>query len=498
MTTQWILQATLLMAVALMVGFLAGQRISAARRHLIYLTAVLAILAIPLVPRAATIAVSSASVVEIPVFTVRADTVAPVDWMAITVKIWLTGAILLATRYLIGMGRAAWLIRTSTPFRDGARLHRSIRVPMVVGWLRPRILLPASAPEWPEERISSAIAHERSHIERLDCLWALFAAAATAIYWFHPLVWMLMNRMRQESERSCDDSVILCGTDARDYAEHLLEAAREAGHHWEPVAGIAMADAPKLESRVVSVLDRRTVRTPVSRMFAAAVTASAGVLLFLVTGAITGRAQDVPQGTLEITVVDPSGARVADAGISVEDGSGKLQVMRKTSAEGIARIDSLPPADYLVEVKAPGFRPAIKGIRLQADNGSRVAIALDMGRIYETVKVSGGIAAAPQAPTTPTRIRIGGNVQAAKLRNRVQVLYPPSAKSVGIQGTVFLQAVVLMDGTVGSLEVLSAPHPDLATAATDAVRQWVYEPTLLNGSPIEVVTKINVNFTLSE
>jgi protein TonB len=46
--------------------------------------------------------------------------------------------------------------------------------------------------------------------------------------------------------------------------------------------------------------------------------------------------------------------------------------------------------------------------------------------------------------------------------------------------------------------VLSAPHPDLATAATDAVRQWTYEPTLLNGSPIEVITKINVNFTLAE
>lgn len=369
---------------------------------------------------------------------------------------------------------------------------------MVVGWLRPQIVLPTAAANWPEDRISTAIAHERAHIARMDGLWALFAAAGTAVFWFHPLAWMLVDRMRQESERSCDDSVIRAGTDAHEYATHLIEAAREAGHHWELAAGIAMADAPKLESRVVSVLDGTAQRGPAGRKFTAFAAAVAGLMLLIVTGAITGRAQDLPAGTLEITVVDPSGARIADASISVDDGRGKLHVMRKTLGDGVARVDSLPPNDYLVEVKAPGFQVATKGIRMQEQGGARIAIALDMGRIYETVKVKGGLAAPQAPPAPPTRIRVGGNVQAAKMRNQVPVHYPQSAKDDRIEGTVFLQAVVLMDGTIGSLEVLSAPSPVLATAATDAVRQWTYEPTLLNGKPIEVITKINVNFTLAE
>jgi len=101
------------------------------------------------------------------------------------------------------------------------------------------------------------------------------------------------------------------------------------------------------------------------------------------------------------------------------------------------------------------------------------------------------------APVAPTRIRVGGNVQQAKLLVKVQPVYPLEAKQQGIEGVVRLQAILGKDGKVENLELLGG-DPTLAAAALDAVRQWQYQTTLLNGDPVEVVTEVDVNFTLAK
>jgi protein TonB len=104
---------------------------------------------------------------------------------------------------------------------------------------------------------------------------------------------------------------------------------------------------------------------------------------------------------------------------------------------------------------------------------------------------------AVEKPVTPSRIRVGGNVQAANLVRKVTPVYPPLAKQARIQGTVRFTAIIGKDGTIQNLQLVTG-HPLLVAAAQDAVRQWVYKPTLLNGEPVEVVTQIDVNFTLSQ
>lgn len=103
----------------------------------------------------------------------------------------------------------------------------------------------------------------------------------------------------------------------------------------------------------------------------------------------------------------------------------------------------------------------------------------------------------PEAPkpVTPQRIRVGGNVSDAKVINRVQPVYPPLAKQARVSGTVRLNAVISREGVIQDLQVVSG-HPLLVQAALQAVRQWRYSPTLLNGEPVEVATVIDVNFTL--
>lgn len=95
------------------------------------------------------------------------------------------------------------------------------------------------------------------------------------------------------------------------------------------------------------------------------------------------------------------------------------------------------------------------------------------------------------------RIRVGGNVQAARIVRQPKPVYPPLAKQARIQGVVRFTAIISKDGTIQSLQLING-HPLLTPSAMEAVKQWVYQPTLLNGEPVEVVTQIDVNFTLSQ
>ena len=103
----------------------------------------------------------------------------------------------------------------------------------------------------------------------------------------------------------------------------------------------------------------------------------------------------------------------------------------------------------------------------------------------------------PPKPQTPKRIRVGGQVESAKVVFGPHPEYPPLAKMARIQGTVRLDAVISKDGTIQDLKVISG-HPLLVRAALDAVQRWRYQPTLLNGDAVEVATEIDVNFTLAE
>ncbi len=96
------------------------------------------------------------------------------------------------------------------------------------------------------------------------------------------------------------------------------------------------------------------------------------------------------------------------------------------------------------------------------------------------------------------RIRVRGQVAESNLIKKVQPIYPVAAKDARVQGTVELEAVISKDGVPVELRVVSSPSDDLSNSALEGVRQWRYRPTLLNGNPVEIVTTVIVNYTLSE
>ena len=126
------------------------------------------------------------------------------------------------------------------------------------------------------------------------------------------------------------------------------------------------------------------------------------------------------------------------------------------------------------------------------------AVLLVIGGIIGSVPT----AAPPPPPPveqkkTVQRIRVGGQVQQANLIRQPKPIYPPLAKQARIQGVVRFEALIGRDGTIQNLRLVSG-HPLLVPSAQEAVKQWLYRPTLLNGEPVEVATVIDVNFTLSQ
>jgi len=183
----------------------------------------------------------------------------PSAWLFLA---WAAGALFVAARSL----RAAlWAFRlrgTASPGQAGVGISAAIEAPVVVGVLRPIVLLPTSSGAWSEERLQAVLVHERSHVRHHDGLALLIAQLVCALYWFQPLAWLSRSRLRRECELAADEAVIATGLRATSYAQHLLEIARGL----VPVAGIAMAARPsELSRRIQVLLSRDRLPPPFTR-----------------------------------------------------------------------------------------------------------------------------------------------------------------------------------------------------------------------------------------
>jgi WD40 repeat protein/beta-lactamase regulating signal transducer with metallopeptidase domain len=197
----------------------------------------------------------------------------PARWFA---GIWLAGALLTFVPYLKSAFAIHRLISRTRPVVSGPRrtvvrdlaaklaVRRPLAlceskgtiVPVVVGWRRPTIILPASSADWPADRCRQVILHELAHVKRGDIAWALAARTACAIHWFNPLAWLAAGQLRREREAACDDVVLVMGEPADDYATSLLDIARASrGGARLLAAGAAMARSTNVRRRITAILD---------------------------------------------------------------------------------------------------------------------------------------------------------------------------------------------------------------------------------------------------
>ncbi len=426
---------------------------------------------------------------------------------------WVSGTAVMLLRFLLGAGSTTWMARRGSvaayaePVTWELSAQLGIRrvpqvlesvsapVPLVWGVVRPVVLLPKAAREWPLDRLRVVLLHELMHIRRMDLQAQIVAQAAFCLYWFHPLAWVAWRRLRRDRERACDDAVLLCGMAPHDYAGHLLDLVRALAarrNRW--VQAPAMAEASDLESRVRHLLDRNRKRHPLSWRAAASIAAVCAIAL-LPIASVTTHAQ-APSGVLAGVVQDPSSTPVSHCSVTAKNQDGIHREVTTADANGEYRFQSIPSGHYTLEFSSPGFALQRVEVDLVAGASSIVDSHLAIGRITETVKARSQESAAMPKERILIRTMPSGQVQVARLIRQPRPVYPEELKRQGIQGTVLILAVISKDGDVLNPRVVNTVDPGLAQAALDAVRQWRYEPTRLNGNPVEVVTNISVEFQL--
>ncbi len=174
----------------------------------------------------------------------------------------------------------------------------------------------------------------------------------------------------------------------------------------------------------------------------------------------------------------------------------QVQHYTQTDPNILTAPESIP--DRIIYVDEPQ-RPNVAGfLPTGITSGIRTLLpgALDSGSDVATPVAPAPPPLPPPPPiTNATPVRRGGNVQAANLIHQVNPIYPPLARQARVQGVVVMEAVISKEGSIESLRVITG-HPLLNQAALDAVKQWKYRPTLLNGDPVEVITTVTVTFSL--
>jgi TonB family protein len=284
--------------------------------------------------------------------------------------------------------------------------------------------------------------------------------------WFNPAVWWVGSRLLEERERACDEAVLRAGAPPQSYATGLLEACRIC--LGSPFAWTASATGSNLTQRVEAIMTgrREPKLTSTGRVLltAAAVVAIAAPITVgaLSTGA-NPRIQD--EGLARVTRFDaiPLGA----SGQPIAHDSGWHDVARDDGS--LAPRPPSPASDGRAAATAPQPQPDP-----QPAPASRDAVGADV-----------------QPP-----LKIGGQIGEPKKIRDMRPVYPEEAKANGIQGLVILQVLIDIDGRVVDAQILRG-HPLLNEAAIDAVTQWEFTPTLLNGDPVQVQLTVTINFTLS-
>jgi TonB family protein len=222
------------------------------------------------------------------------------------------------------------------------------------------------------------------------------------------------------------------------------------------------------------------------------------VAVLLPFAAITARAQG--RGSIAGVVKDPSGSRVPGVRVTAKNLDGSNQEVVVANPAGEYQFASIPSGRYLLEFASPGFVLSKAEATLVSGAVARVDANLAIGGMTESVVVRGQKAAGvvPRTAAAAERIKIGGNVTAARLVRQPKPVYPAELQQAGVQGSVVMSAVVSKNGTLLNPVVRNTVDPRLAEAALAAVRQWVYQPALLNGEPVETLTTITLDFLLEQ
>ena len=280
------------------------------------------------------------------------------SWATILIATYLVGLCILLLRIFFGIAKCRLLLRkarsvqfqdatlasiTSTPVLESNELQ----VPVAIGIWRPKIVLPADWRNWSNHEVAMALTHEAEHIRRRDTWTALLAAFNCAIYWFHPVSWILAFRLADLAEHACDDAVIAEVGDRADYASKLVGLASrltsEAPRYRPTYVG--MARQTSVEKRVLRIIDeKRTLSKRVSWLKGSA------LALAILTVAVIAAGISLTNQT--VIADEPSNAGVQTSSLQSDD-KGNEQVQEKAVPQPPANAGADEPNSDLANSEMP-------------------------------------------------------------------------------------------------------------------------------------------------
>jgi beta-lactamase regulating signal transducer with metallopeptidase domain len=435
--------------------------------------------------------------------------------------VWLAGTALSLLILVVGLSRLAWLASRSRQVADPrwekllgpVSLLHSHHPTLLVTWglMNPKIILPAPAPDWSEERLRIVLSHEMAHIRRGDWFVQMLAEVLRSVYWFNPVVWVACRRLRQESEQACDDAVLSGGVEGSEYATQLLGLARDLrqprGTVFSGFPAPAMARPSSLGRRVHAMLNAGINRNPIST---SARVATVIALLLIAVPIAMAQAFSSLSGTL----IDATGGTLPDAKVTLSNTQRQSKYEVKSSQNGTFEFVGLPSGVYELDVQQLGFETFHESVSIAPGQNLQRRLTLHVGSLEETVTVSTSVdpaaAAAADArrqanitqrvPFQPADLSgcvatpVGGSIRAPKKLRDMVPEYPASLRGTGVDGVVVMDSTIGLDGFPKNIEVREGANPELANAAVTALREWQYSQTILNCTPIEVSMKVTMRF----
>jgi uncharacterized GH25 family protein/thiol-disulfide isomerase/thioredoxin len=235
-------------------------------------------------------------------------------------------------------------VRTAVTLKS----HPGAFSPMVAGFWHPVILLPAGAEKWTLERRRQVLLHELAHVQRRDVLTQSVAGLACAVHWFNPLAWWGAAQMRRLREIASDDVVVTHTARPSNYAETLLDVAKNYRCR-QQVCTVAMARTAHVESRIGAILDATRRRTSLTKRSASVIGFSALVLAVLVGSLQLASRADDPQETpvdQEASTEKSGDPRTMTIRVLNENGQPFSDVNLHVSIWEIADTNDYPNRDY--------------------------------------------------------------------------------------------------------------------------------------------------------
>lgn len=424
--------------------------------------------------------------------------------------------------------------------RAEIRYVAGLAQPVTFGARRPIILLPDTLRAHLPQIERAVLCHELFHVQRRDWVWMLGEEAVRAALWFHPAVWWLISRVQLAREEVVDELVVLATGHRRAYMEALMAFADET-----PLApATAFARRRHLFRRIV-LISREAVMSSRRVVLSCAVMASivmAGswyaLRAFPLTEMAGGQERQNEPGPLEkrakpVTPENPIPRRVhavtprypteAALGTSAMvtlrltlDELGRVAEVRRTAvaaigASGSATAQTDPEAMLAgIDALVTSAAAAVRQWQYEPPAEGPISISVTFSfhpdrepRLVSHHAAFGTTAAPPPPPPPPPppgppswtegALRVGGNVKPPMKVKDVRAVYPETARAAHVQGIVIIEARIEPDGRVGNARVLRS-IPLLDQSALDAVLQWEFVPTLLNGQPVPVIMTVTVQF----